>query len=119
MVQVFRRTGFHARLNYYRAIDGFFASGNWAFAGCVIEQSSFFRTGVADGLNAVRSPTEASLRQTLPGLRGFLMVESVGHWPQLEAPEAFNAALLQFLGSLAGRFAPTSDRRCWRRVSGD
>jgi len=100
MVRVFSRTGFHAPLNYYRAIDAFFAIASRAFAGCVIEQPSFFLTGDADGLNAVRSPTEASLRETLPGLRGFLTMAGVGHWPQLEAPEAFNAALLRFLGSI-------------------
>lgn len=97
MVQVFNRTGFHAPLNYYRAIDTFFAIANRAFAGCVIEQPSFFLTGDADGLNAVRSPTEASLRETLPGLCGFITMAGVGHWPQHEAPEAFNAALVLFL----------------------
>ncbi|WP_088334063.1 alpha/beta fold hydrolase [Sphingomonas mucosissima] len=99
MVEAFGRTGFHAPLNYYRAIDTFFAVANRAFAGCVIKQPSFFLTGEADGLNAVRNPTEASLRQTLPGLRGFLAMKGVGHWPQLEAPNAFNAALLRFLRS--------------------
>ena len=35
------------------------------------------------------------------GLRGsFTMLEGVGHWPQLEAPDATNAALLAFLKSL-------------------
>jgi pimeloyl-ACP methyl ester carboxylesterase len=97
MVRVFGSTGFHAPLNYYRAIDAFFAVANRAFAGWVIAQPSFFLTGNADGLNAVRSPTEQSLRQTLPALRGFLAVDGVGHWPQLEAPDAFTAALLQFL----------------------
>jgi len=66
----------------------------------VIEQPSFFLSGAADGLNSVRSPTEASLRKTLPGLRGFVALDRVGHWPQVEAPEEFNAALLQFLTSL-------------------
>ena len=97
MVEVFGRTGFHAPLNYYRAIDGFFAVANRAFAGCVIQQPSFFLTGEADGLNAMRGPTENSLRETLPGLYGFVEMAGVGHWPQLEAPDAFNAALVGFL----------------------
>lgn len=100
MVQVFSRTGFHAPLNYYRAIDAFFAVANRAFAGCVVTQPSFFLTGAADGLNALRNPTEALLRKTLPGLRGFVELAGVGHWPQLEAPEAFNGALIQFLRSM-------------------
>jgi len=105
MVEVFGRTGFHAPLNYYRAIDRFFAVAGWAFAGCVIAQPSFFLTGKADGLNAVRSPTEESLRETLPGLCGFVAIDGVGHWPQLEAPDAFNAALLGFLGTVSARSA--------------
>jgi pimeloyl-ACP methyl ester carboxylesterase len=28
-------------------------------------------------------------------------MEGVGHWPQLEAPEAFNLALLRFLSAVA------------------
>ena len=97
MIEVFGRTGFHASLNYSRAIDAFFAVASRAFAGCVIAQPSFFLPGEADGLNAVRSPTEESLRETLPGLCGFVAMAGVGHWPQLEAPEAFNAALVEFL----------------------
>ena len=100
MVRVFSRTGFHAPLNYYRAIDAFFAVASRAYAGSVIDQPSFFLTGEADGLNAVRSPTEDSLRGSLPGLRGFLSLAGVGHWPQLEAPDAFNAALVGFLRSV-------------------
>jgi len=101
MVRVFSRTGFHAPLNYYRAIDSFFATANRAFAGRAIEQPSFFLTGAADGLNTVRKPTEEGMRASLPGLRGFLEMEGVGHWPQLEAPEAFNLALLRFLSAVA------------------
>jgi pimeloyl-ACP methyl ester carboxylesterase len=101
MVRVFGRTGFHAPLNYYRAIEAFFAIASRAFAGRVIEQPSFFLTGAADGLNALRNPTEASLRESLPGLRGFVAMDGAGHWPQLEAPDAFNAALLQFLATVS------------------
>jgi pimeloyl-ACP methyl ester carboxylesterase len=100
MVRVFSRTGFHAPLNYYRAIDSFFATADRAFAGYIIEQPSFFLTGAADGLNAVRKPTEEELRKSLPGLLGFIEMEGVGHWPQLEAPEAFNQALVRFLSTI-------------------
>lgn len=100
-VRAFGKTGFHGPLNYYRAIDPFFSIASHAFAGCRIEQPSFFLTGADDGLNAVRTPTETSLRDTLPGLRGFLTLEGVGHWPQLEAPEPFNESLRQFLQDFA------------------
>lgn len=100
-VDSFRRTGFHGGLNYYRAIDPFFGLASRAYAGAVIRQPSFFVTGRRDGLNAVRQPSEASLRPALPGLRGFLTIESAGHWPQLETPAEVNAALTGFLAALA------------------
>ena len=36
----------------------------------------------------------------LTDLRSFVMLEGVGHWPQLEAPDAANAALVAFVQSL-------------------
>jgi pimeloyl-ACP methyl ester carboxylesterase len=45
----------------------------------------------------MRQPTEAALRDVLPGLRGFVTLDGVGHLPQLEATERFNARLLTFL----------------------
>ena len=40
------------------------------------------------------------MRENLTDLRSFVMVEGVGHWPQLEAPDATNAALVAFVQSL-------------------
>ena len=40
------------------------------------------------------------MRENLTDLRSFVMVEGVGRWPQLEAPDATNAALVAFLQSL-------------------
>jgi pimeloyl-ACP methyl ester carboxylesterase len=100
VIPVFAKTGFHGALNYYRAIDRFWEIASRAFAGEKIHQPSFFLTGSADGLNAVRAPTESSLKETLPGLRGFCEMENVGHWPQLEASERFNAILVDFLKEL-------------------
>ena len=99
-VAAFARTGFHGGLNYYRAIDPFFALASRAYAGATIRQPSFFVTGGRDGLNAVRQPSEASLRPALPGLRGFLTIATAGHWPQLEAAAQVNAALTDFLSTL-------------------
>lgn len=97
----FSRNGFHGPLNYYRAIDPFFAAASGLYAGAVIRQPSWFLTGALDGLNAVRQPTEAGLRAVLPGLVGFTVLEGTGHWPQLEAPEALNETLIGFLEELA------------------
>lgn len=99
-VASFQRTGFHGGLNSYRAIDPFLALAARAYAGAVVRQPSFFLTGGRDGLNAVRQPSEASLRPALPGLRGFQTIQTAGHWPQLEAAAAVNAALTGFLAGL-------------------
>jgi pimeloyl-ACP methyl ester carboxylesterase len=98
-IAAFTRTGFHGALNYYRSIDPF-TRHSAAFAGAKIHQPSMFLAGTLDGLNLVAEPNEQSMRGNLTGLRSFTMVEGVGHWPQLEAPEATNAALLAFLKSL-------------------
>jgi pimeloyl-ACP methyl ester carboxylesterase len=98
-VAAFTRTGFHGALNYYRAIDPF--TRNWAaFAGAKIRQPSMFLAGARDGLNLVAQPNRETMRTNLTDLRSFTMLEGVGHWPQLEAPDATNAALLAFLRSL-------------------
>lgn len=93
-------TGFHGALNYYRAIDPFAAIVAGPWKGATIAQPSGFLTGTLDGVNMVRPATEEGLRDALPGLRSFTMLDGVGHWPQFEAPEATNAALLDFLASL-------------------
>jgi pimeloyl-ACP methyl ester carboxylesterase len=95
----FERTGFRGPLNYYRAIDSFFAMSS-AFVGASIRQPSFFMIGSADGLNKLLRVTEETLRSTLPGLSGFVVLEGIGHWPQLEATNAVNEALLGFLADI-------------------
>jgi pimeloyl-ACP methyl ester carboxylesterase len=59
-----------------------------------------FLAGTLDGLNLLAQPTSESLRNNLTDLRSFIMLDGVGHWPQLEAPDATNVALLEFLRSL-------------------
>jgi pimeloyl-ACP methyl ester carboxylesterase len=98
-IAAFTRTGFHGALNYYRAIDPFTRHAA-AFAGATIRQPSMFLAGTLDGLNLVAQPNAESMRSTLTDLRSFVMLEGAGHWPQLEAPDATNAALLGFLQSL-------------------
>jgi pimeloyl-ACP methyl ester carboxylesterase len=86
-------------LNYYRAID-LFDRPSAAFAGAKIRQPSMFLGGTLDGMNLIKAPNLESMRNDLTDLRSFVMLEGVGHWPQFEAPEATNAALLAFLQSL-------------------
>jgi pimeloyl-ACP methyl ester carboxylesterase len=40
------------------------------------------------------------MRANLTDLRSFTMLDGVGHWPQLEAPDATSEALLAFLRRL-------------------
>jgi pimeloyl-ACP methyl ester carboxylesterase len=101
-ISEFQRTGFHGPLNYYRAIQPFFDMAG-AFFGGTIRQPSFFVTGKADGLTKLRPVTEESLRQILPDLRGFLALEGIGHWPQLEATNAVNKAIKEFLAAVDTR----------------
>jgi pimeloyl-ACP methyl ester carboxylesterase len=98
-IAAFTRTGFHGALNYYRAID-LFDRPSAAFAGAKIRQPSMFLGGTLDGLNLLNAPNQESMRKDLTDLHSFVMLEGVGHWPQFEAPEATNAALLAFLQNL-------------------
>jgi pimeloyl-ACP methyl ester carboxylesterase len=59
-----------------------------------------FLAGTLDGLNLVTQPNPESMRGNLTDLRSFVMLEGVGHWPQLEALDATIAALVAFLQSL-------------------
>lgn len=96
MVRQFERNGFHRPLNYYRALESYLDMAS-AFAGRRIQIPSFFLAGAADGLNALHPVTPEILRHVLMDLRGFIALPEVGHWPQLEAAEQTNAALLGFL----------------------
>jgi pimeloyl-ACP methyl ester carboxylesterase len=96
MVAQFEQNGFHRPLNYYRALESFLNMTS-AFAGRRIHIPSFFLVGATDGLNALHPGTPEVLRHVLTDLRGFIALPEVGHWPQLEAAEQTNTALLGFL----------------------
>jgi pimeloyl-ACP methyl ester carboxylesterase len=98
-IAAFQRTGFHGALNYYRAID-IFDLPSAAFAGARIHQPSMFLGGTCDGMNLIKAPVYETMREDLTDLCTFVMLEGIGHWPQMEATEATNAALLEFLQSL-------------------
>jgi len=98
-IDVFTRTGFHGALNYYRSVDPF-TRHSAAFAGVKINQPSMFLAGSADGMNLIAMPDREAMRVNLTDLRSFTMIEGVGHWPQLEAPDRTNDALVTFLQGL-------------------
>ena len=59
-----------------------------------------FLAGTLGGLNLVAPPNPELMLSNVTDLRSFVMLEGVGHWPLLEAPDATNAALVAFLQSL-------------------
>jgi pimeloyl-ACP methyl ester carboxylesterase len=96
-VGTFERTGFTGGLNWYRNIDR-----NWELTACIaerrVEQPALFLTGERDPVRRFM-PAEA-MRGWVTDLRAEVVVPGAGHWVQQEEPEAVNAALLRFLGSL-------------------
>ncbi len=92
----FERFGFQGPLNYYRAIQPYFEEAG-AFVGATIRQPSFFAFGTEDGMVRMRDILEADVRRIATDLRGFLRLDGVGHWPQLEVTASVNEALLGFL----------------------
>ena len=95
----FEKDGFHGPLNYYRAIEPYFDQAG-AFAGATIGQPSFFAFGTEDGMVRMRAVREPDVARSATNLRGFLPIQGVGHWPQLEASDVVNRALVGFLGGL-------------------
>jgi pimeloyl-ACP methyl ester carboxylesterase len=95
-VAEFQRTGFHGALNYYRAAEPYF-SLSAAFKGARITQPSFFIWGKADGLKELYPMSLDQMRDGLPGLRGVLELDDIGHWVQHEAHELVCDELLKFL----------------------
>jgi epoxide hydrolase A/B len=101
MAADFRAAGFRGGLNWYRNMDrnrDLLA----AWRGKPIDQPSLFIAGDRDAV--LRFPGSGgaidAYAETLPGLRGVVMVEGAGHWVQQERPDEVNAALLQFLRGL-------------------
>jgi pimeloyl-ACP methyl ester carboxylesterase len=100
VVKSFQRTGFHSALNYYRSWEPYFKLAAPVFAGTRITQPAFLLSGLRDGMNQGQRPDEKITRELLPDLRGLLVLDDIGHWPQLEAPDVVNEALLGFLADI-------------------
>jgi len=99
-VAEFQRTGFHGALNYYRAVQPFFDLSG-AYLGAKIPQPSYFIWGKSDGLFPIYHLTEAAMRDRLPGLRGYVGLDGVGHWVQHEAADKVNQDLIAFVRSVS------------------
>ncbi len=96
-IDAFERTGFTGGLNWYRNIDR-----NWEltepFAERCIEQPAMYLTGELDPVRRFM-PAEA-MHGWVTDLRAEIVVPQAGHWVQQQAPQAVNAALLEFLAGL-------------------
>jgi pimeloyl-ACP methyl ester carboxylesterase len=96
-VEAFERTGFTGGLNWYRNIDR-----NWELTADVaerrVQQPALFLTGEQDPVRSFM-PAEA-MQGWVSDLHAKIVVPGAGHWLQQQAPEAVNAALLEFLQGL-------------------
>jgi pimeloyl-ACP methyl ester carboxylesterase len=95
----FDHSGFFGPLSYYRNLDANYERTK-DLAVDRIAMPSFFITGEHDIVGRMDPTGIDRMRATLPDFRGAAVIPGVGHWTQQEAPEAFNAALLGFLGQL-------------------
>jgi pimeloyl-ACP methyl ester carboxylesterase len=95
-VRAFERTGFTGGLNWYRNIDR-----NWELTESVADrhvvQPAFFLTGELDPVRQFMPA--AAMQGWVDDLRAEIVVPGTGHWVQQQAPDAVNAALLEFLAS--------------------
>jgi pimeloyl-ACP methyl ester carboxylesterase len=96
MIAGFQRDGFHGPLNVYRGMQRYFDQAK-AFAGKKIEQPAFFVFGTSDGMMRMRALKAEDLAPAVPNLQGFVALDGIGHWPQLEASGIVNEALVRFL----------------------
>ena len=96
-VRAFERTGFSGGLNWYRNIDR-----NWELTESVakrhVVQPALFLTGELDPVRGFMPA--AAMQGWVDDLRAEVVVPGAGHWVQQQAPDAVNAALLEFLASL-------------------
>ena len=97
-IATYERTGFLGGLNIYRSADR-----NWhelpELGERTIDLPSAFIAGAADpALGFYRQ--DIMVPPLVKDLRLHQLIPGAGHWVQQEAPQAVNAALLSFLGSL-------------------
>ncbi len=97
-VEAFERTGFRGGLNLYRNIDR-----NWEltapYADRLIEQPALFLMGERDPVR--RFMPAAAMDGWVTDLRREVVVPGAGHWVTQDAPQAVNAALLDWLAEVA------------------
>lgn len=96
----FERSGFIGPLGYYANLD---ASWEWLApqADAPLTVPALFIGGEFDVATAWGPEAIRRASERITDYRGSLIVEGSGHWIQQEKPEQTNAALIEFLRSLA------------------
>jgi pimeloyl-ACP methyl ester carboxylesterase len=98
-VAEFSRTGFRGGLNWYRCADA-----SWeltaAWSDVRIRQPALFIAGDRDGVVTMMPGAVEAMRDSVPGLRGTVLLPGCGHWTQQERPTEVSEALLEFLRGL-------------------
>jgi pimeloyl-ACP methyl ester carboxylesterase len=93
----FTASGFSGGLNWYRNLDR-----NWeltsAWHGAPITPPALFIAGERDGVIAGPGARKAidRMAESVPGLRGTVLLPGCGHWTQQERPAEVNEALISF-----------------------
>jgi pimeloyl-ACP methyl ester carboxylesterase len=101
LVREFERTGFRGGLNWYRNADR-----NWQllapFDGAKVTVPALYMVGDRDLIMALPGMDRAiaTLANTVPQLRGELVLSDCGHWLQQERAFEVNAAMIGFLREL-------------------
>lgn len=94
--EAFSRNGFRGPLNWYRNMDR-----DWAllapFHMARVRVPALFLVGERDPVRGMLGSAIEALPLTVPDLKASIAIPGVGHWVQQEAPEAVNAAMLDFL----------------------
>jgi pimeloyl-ACP methyl ester carboxylesterase len=96
----FTRSGMRGPLNYYRNHDL-----TWRLthgAPTQIHQPAMFVAGTADGVVMMAAAAIEAMPNFVTDLRINRMIPGIGHWTQQEAPDAVNAAILEFLRAVDG-----------------
>ena len=101
VVSMFEKSGFRGGVNYYRNFQR-----NWEITenleGVKVQVPTLFIAGERDVViaGATQEQLTASMSRATEDLRGVVLIPEIGHWVQQEAPEATNAAMLEFLRGL-------------------
>ncbi len=101
IVAQFEKSGFRGGVNYYRNFHR-----NWEITpqleGAKITIPTVFIAGSRDVViaGASQEQLQGSMSRVVNDLRGVVLIPEIGHWVQQEAPDATNAAMLEFLRSL-------------------